>query len=325
VSNLTHLKRKLANLLANHVSSLLPKIANNKEYFQLWEKKGFHITPIHFYEPIPDTRTLKNELWETESELPGINKNTEKQLKLLTQVFTQYKEEYNFPQKQTPTPYEYYYENNFFPQVDADVLYALTRHFKPKKIIEVGSGLSTYIMAKACLLNTEKNDVKTDYTIIDPFPNETVKKGIPGVTNLIQKPVEQVPLDPFLMLGENDILFIDSSHVARIGGDVNYLFLQVLPRINKGVVVHIHDVFLPFEYPKNFVLKYYMFWSEQYLLQAFLSFNSEFEVLWAGYYMQQKHPEECKLVFPSFTERKEKAPGSFWIRRKKKENQETEN
>jgi hypothetical protein len=129
--------------------------------------------------------------------------------------------------------------------------------------------------------------------------------------------VEQVPLESFLHLDENDILFIDSSHVIKIGGDVNYLLLEVLPRLNKGVVVHFHDVFLPEEYPKRFVFERHQFWSEQYLLQAFLSFNYAFEVLWAGYYMYHNYPREFKSVFPSYTEGERHAPGSFWIRRKK--------
>lgn len=134
---------------------------------------------------------------------------------------------------------------------------------------------------------------------------------------LIQKPMEQVPSELFRQLDENDILFIDSSHVVKIGGDVNYAFLEVIPRSKKGVIVHIHDIFLPEEYPKGFVFERRRFWSEQYLLQAFLSFNSAFEILWAGYYMHQNYPRECKSVFPSYIEDKARAPGSFWIRRKK--------
>jgi hypothetical protein len=118
----------------------------------------------------------------------------------------------------------------------------------------VGSGFSTYIAAKACLLNTKKSGVKSEFCVIDPFPNDTIKKGFPGMSALIQKPMEQMPLELFLQLDENDILLIDSSHVVRIGGDVNYEYLEVLPRLKKGVVVHIHDIFLPKEYPKSLVL-----------------------------------------------------------------------
>jgi len=310
------LRRIYENMIAHHVLLVLPKVASNKRFFNLWEKKGFHITPVHFYEPIPDTRTLKDELWESKSELVGIDMKTQEQLKLLTQVFPTFTEEYNFPRKKTTTPHEYYLENGFFPSVDAEVLHAMIRYFQPKRILEIGSGFSTYLAARACLLNTKETGVKTEYYVIDPFPNDTVKKGFPGLSTLIQKPVEQVPLEPFLQLDENDILLIDSSHVVRIGGDVNYEYLEVLPRLKKGVIIHIHDIFLPEEYPKEFILEDRQFWSEQYLLQAFLSFNCAFEVLWASYYMHRNYPRECKSVFPSYKE-EDTGPGSFWVRRKK--------
>jgi len=309
------LKRFIEDMIAQKISLVLPKVASNERFFSLWEKKGFHITPVHFYEPIPDTRTLKKELWESKSELVGIDMKTQEQLKLLTQVIPSFTEEYNFPRNKTATPHEYYLENGFFPSVDAEVLHAMIRYFQPKRIIEIGSGFSTYLAARACLLNKKRSGVETDFLVIDPAPNETVKKGFPGLSTLIQKPVEQVPLEPFLELDENDMLLIDSSHVVRIGGDVNYEYLEVMPRLKKGAIIHIHDIFLPEEYPQEFVLENHRFWSEQYLLQAFLSFNYAFEVLWAGYYMHRNYPKECKSVFPSYKE-EDKGPGSFWIRRK---------
>ena len=168
------LRRTLEDITAYSVSLILPKVAKNRRFFHLWEKKGFHITPIHFYEPIPDTRTLKDELWESESELVGIDMNREEQLRLLTHVFPNFKDEYNFPRKKTAIPYEYYLENSFFSSVDAEVLHAMIRYFQPKKIIEIGSGFSTYLAAKACLLNAKESGVKTEFYVIDPVPNDTV-------------------------------------------------------------------------------------------------------------------------------------------------------
>jgi len=126
---LMSLRRILENLIAYNMSLILPKIALNKRFFDLWEKKGFHITPVHFYEPIPDTRTLKDELWESESELVGIDMKPKEQLKLLTHVFSSFRDEYKFPRKKTGIPYEYYLENGFFPSVDAGVLHAMIRYF----------------------------------------------------------------------------------------------------------------------------------------------------------------------------------------------------
>ena len=122
-------------------------------------------------------------------------------------------------------------------------------------------------------------------------------------------------MDFFLQLQHNDILFIDSTHVIKIGGEVNYLFLEVLPRLNKGVIVHVHDIFLPFEYPKEWVIQRHRFWTEQHLLHAFLICNNCFEVLWAGNYLCTKYPEKLRTLFPSYN-LESISPGSFYIRKK---------
>jgi len=125
--------------------------------------------------------------------------------------------------------------------------------------------------------------------------------------------VQTVPVAQFKQLEANDVLFIDSSHVVKIGSDVNYLFLEVLPRLRPGVIVHIHDIFLPNEYPRAWVLEQCRFWTEQYLLQAFLSFNSDFEIVFANSYMGRRHADMMKATFPN-------SPwwggGSFWMRRR---------
>ena len=240
--------------------------------------------------------------------------NPENQLLLLNEVFPKYAEETVFSKTQNGDPREFYLENGSFGPVDAEVLHALIRHFKPQKIIEIGSGYSTLVSARACILNKQKDGVTTELIAIEPYPNETLKQGIEGLTELIEKPLEQVPLSMFSGLGENDFVFIDSTHVLKIGGDVKYLYLEVLPRLTGGVLVHSHDIFFPAEYPKQWVRENHWFWTEQYMLQAFLAFNSEFEVLWASQYMSRKYPKKVALTFPSFTDGA--YPGSLWIKRK---------
>jgi hypothetical protein len=117
------------------------------------------------------------------------------------------------------------------------------------------------------------------------------------VRSLIEKKVEDIDLEFFSQLHSGEILFVDSSHTVKIGGDVNYLFLEVLPRLKPGVIVHVYDIFLPFEYPRAWVMEEFRFWTEQYLLQAFLSFNSEFEVLMANSYISHRHKENLKAIF----------------------------
>jgi hypothetical protein len=287
-----------------------------KKLFTLWEKLGFHITRNHFYEPIPDTRMLKDDLWEKQSELVGININEESQINLLSVFSSKFKEEYeSFPRSETSIPFQYYVNNSAFSSVDGEIYYCMIRHFKPKKIFEIGAGYSTYLAAHAILKNKEEdNAYECELVAIDPYPNDVLKNGFPGLSKLIPKRVQDIPLSEFKKLLENDILFIDSTHVLKIGSDVQYEYLEILPRLNKGVIVHVHDIFLPSEYPKEWVLKKYIFWNEQYLLQAFLTFNDSFEVLWAGSYMHLKHPDKLEEAFSSY-KRDESWPGSFWMRK----------
>jgi predicted O-methyltransferase YrrM len=308
------LPKILRDLTARLISVALPKVAWDKRYYRQWEKAGFHVTPNHFFFPIPDSEALTDNLWEKESTLVGVNMNDKGQLRLLKEVFPKYEEETIFPKTKTGNPQDFYLNNGSFGAVDAEVLHSVIRHFKPKNVIEIGSGYSTLVSAKACLLNKQKNGVISELIAVEPYPNEMLKQGFPGLTALIQKPLEQVELSLFSGLGENDIVFIDSTHVLKIGGDVKYLYLEVLPRLNSGVIVHSHDIFFPGEYPKQWVTGNHWFWTEQYLLQAFLTFNNEFEVLWASQYMTRRYPKEVALAFPSFTE--ESYPGSLWIKRK---------
>lgn len=287
-----------------------------KKSFPLWEKLGFYIIPNHFYYPIPDTRTLKDDLWEKHSELIGIDMNEEGQINLLSLFSSKFKEEYeSFPRNKTSIPYQYYIDNGSFESVDGEIYYCMIRYFKPKKIFEIGAGYSTYLSAQAILKNKEgDNGYECELIAIEPYPNDVLKAGFPGFSKLISKKVQDIPLSEFKKLRENDILFIDSSHVLKIGSDVQYEYLEILPRLNKGVIVHFHDIFLPAEYPKKWVLEEYRFWNEQYLLQAFLTFNDSFQVLWAGSYMHLRYPDKLEDAFSSY-KRDERWPGSFWVRK----------
>jgi len=287
-----------------------------KRAFPFWEKLGFHITLNDYYQPIPDTRMLKDDLWQIQSELVGININEEGQINLLFLFSSKFKEEYeSFPLDKASLPYQYYVNNGAFESVDGEILYCMVRHFKPKKIFEIGSGNSTYLSAQAIRKNKEEDhDSECELIAIEPYPNDILKVGFPGLSKLMSVKVQDITLFKFQELKENDILFIDSSHVLRIGSDVQYEYLEILPRLNKGVIVHLHDIFLPAEYPKDWVLRDYRFWTEQYLLQTFLAFNESFEILWGGSYMHLKHPDDLEAAFSSY-KRNRRWPGSFWIRK----------
>ena len=284
--------------------------------FELWERLGIHIVPNHFYQPIPDVRYLDDRLWETPSALVGIDIDEQSQTELLSQFYDAYKHEYDlFPTSKTSRSYEYFVNNGNFESVDGEILYCIIRHFKPKRVIEIGSGNSTYLSALAIQINKEEDPKYTcEFTAIEPYPNKVLQDGFPNLSSLIKEPVQSVPLSAFKELDENDILFIDSSHVLKVGSDVQYEYNEILPRLNKGVLIHVHDIFLPFEYPKRWIRQEHRFWTEQYLLQAFLTYNSAFKVVWAGHYMHWKHPELLEKAFGSY--RREKIqPGSFWMKK----------
>ena len=296
--------RLLARILPHFVQPGL-----YQKYFRLWEAAGFHLTPVHFYQPLPDTGSLPEDLWRKSSSLNGLEMNDALQLELLCKVFPQYRSEYEkLPLQQTDCAHEFYLDNPMFAGTDALALYCMVRHFRPRLVIEVGCGFSTRLTAQAALRNG-----RTELIAIEPFPDQVVKTGFPGLTALVPRCVQEAGLDTFRQLSSGDILFLDSSHVVRCGSDVNFLFLEVLPQLRPGVIVHIHDIFLPNEYPREWVKQEFRFWNEQYLLQAFLMFNRDFEVLLANNYLAQHYRPQMQSTFPT-------SPwwggGSFWMRRK---------
>lgn len=298
----------LARFVAKATPRCLKTIRYYREFFQLWQQAGIHITPVHFYQPIPDTRNLPADLWQRPSALAGVEMNDAVQLEFLRTRFPQFRDEYDEFPINSENPDEFCLINGRFDSIDALAAYCMVRHFKPNTIIEVGSGYSSLIMAKAAVENGN-----SPLICIEPFPLDFLKKGFPGLHSLMQKRVEEIEHEFFSQLEAGDILFLDSSHTVKVGGDVTYLFLEILPRLKPGVIVHVHDIFFPFDYPRAWVMDECRFWAEQYLLQAFLAFNSAFEILLCNSYLTHQHQEELKATFsrsPSW------GGGSFWMRRK---------
>lgn len=171
---------------------------------------------------------------------------------------------------------------------------------------------STLVIANACRINREHGH-ETEFHAHDPFaipPNGAV----PGLSSLTAVGAEQIPLSTFEELDENDILFIDSTHVVRIGGDVTFLILEVLPRLRPRMIFHLRDIFLPWHYPRDWVEHNRWYWAEQYLLQAFLAFNTDFEVLVSVYPLVRSYTERFRAAIPNF-DPAVPPPMAFWMRR----------
>jgi predicted O-methyltransferase YrrM len=238
----------------------------------------------------------------------GVDLHLERQREFLDGVIARFANECEFPDAPTELSSQYHYNNGLFEAVDAEIAYSMVRWLRPRCIVEIGSGYSTRVMASALVRNFEKYANDCHFVSIEPNPDAVLSRGFTGLTRVVPKRVQDAELDIPSMLNAGDILFIDSSHVVAVGSDVVYEFLEVLPRLRSGVVVHVHDIFLPADYPRDTVLDGLCFWSEQYLLQAFLSFNRDYEVLWSSSAMQSAYPAELARVFPRWEGSYERMP-----------------
>jgi hypothetical protein len=292
----------------------------DKEAHQIFFEHGFHLLRKHYYLPIPDLDELTEEFWQTQSDLVGLDMNEQYGLELLEQVFPRYLPEFRgaFPLQRGGESSSFFLINGTFMAVDAHVYYCLIREFRPRRIVEIGGGNSTLVAAAACAVNSKQDGAAPELVVVEPYPSPALRDGLPGVTRLIEAKIQSVPMDIFTSLESGDILFIDSTHVLRAGGDVQLEYCEILPRLAPGVLVHIHDISLPKPYPRVYFEQDHYYWNEQYLLQAFLTFNSRFEIIWPGNYMLLKYPERVGQVFPEIGDMRavfpQSEPSSFWIR-----------
>ena len=280
-------------------------------------KKGFLPVPVHFYQPIPDIKDLKKrKTWDHVSEMSGIEIKPKEYLELIKTFSKNYSKECIWPYEKTENPKEFYLNNGCFSFGCAMSLHCMIREYKPKRIIEIGSGNSSKIIRDAIILNEKENSISVKYSIIDPYSSLS-KRDFTDGTEIIKKRVELLDSNYFKSLNNNDILFIDSSHVSKIGSDVNFEILEVLPKLNKGVIIHFHDISLPWEYPMVYSTnsKFRVFWTEAYLLQAFLAFNNYFKILLPMAYTQNILRKDFIKAFPILKRIKDVGSGSFWIKK----------
>jgi hypothetical protein len=283
-------------------------------------KQGSLPLPVHYYSPVPDIEDLRQrEVWSRRSDLPGIDFRPEAQVACLLELGEKYGRECDWPADSTGNPSDFFTENSSFSFGCAAAAHCIVRDRKPKRLIEIGSGKSSLVLSAALGLN-DREGASAEYTVVDPYPSPFLDT-LPGtVPTVLAERVELVNPSIFEELGAGDVLFIDSGHVVRIGGDVNFLLLDILPRLKPGVVVHFHDIDLPYEYPEVYATNpaFRMLWTESYLLQAFLACNSEFEVLLGMKYLMQDRPDVFRRAFPLFDPMRHKSmSGSFWIERRR--------
>lgn len=276
---------------------------------ELLKKIGVYPIKDHFYEPLFKDSRLKKPLNQKRF-LPGIKLREKKQLKFLEKL-TFSDELINLEwDKPKNDNYDFYLGNGVFESGDAEFLYQIIRHFKPNKIIEIGSGFSTRIASKALKVNNVCNNAKHEHICIEPYLHPWLEKI--NIT-LIKNLVEECDLNIFKELNENDLLFIDSSHIIRPQGDVLFEYLEILPSLKKGVIVHIHDILTPRDYPDRWIRQGVKFWNEQYLLEALISDSDKYEVLASLNHLKHEYYPQLKKICPYLT--KDREPGSFYIRK----------
>lgn len=272
----------------------------------------------HFYSPVVDTADAlarKSKIWpDRMPHVSGIDFNDRIHKRVLRKWFPRHLPGYDYPEHaaECSDATQFYTRNTQFSWLDARTLFVFLNEFKPRRMIEVGSGWSSLLTAD---VNHRRLGNSCHFQCIEPYPREFLLNGVPGMSELITGQVQETPAELFTGLNKGDILFIDSSHVCKTDSDINYLFFEILPRLKRGVLIHVHDIFLPYEYPEEWVLEENRSWNEQYVLRALLMYSKAFSVFFGCNYAAEKFPGMVAqaLALPSGTGF---GGGSFWIRKR---------
>ncbi len=283
--------------------------------FRVAERVGVHLTPKHYYTPVPDVRWLRRhaELWEGASALAGVAWDLDDQLERLARISAPYVHEVaglEFYNRVTSDEY-----GPGYGPIESQVLHCFLRAKRPKRIIEIGSGVST-----ACMLHSLP---QVQLTCIEPSPSPVLRRTA-GV-RLLALPCQEVPPTVFDELQDGDLLFIDSSHAVKVGSEVPRIYLEILPRLRPGVLVHIHDIFLPYLYPPDILSWPFWAWQETVLLAALLTNNPKLEMLFCLSALHHTRSSELCRLLPDYRPRAMRGglfadggpghyPSSIWLR-----------
>jgi len=306
-------KLPIIKLFFNKITALENEVSCLREFHDIYNNNS--CWPVgHFYSSIVLIDSIKNKenvIWKEDSSdnIKSIELSKSVQLDLARKLACFYVE--NPFEATKKNGLRYYFENDYYSYTDGIVLYSMLRHFRPKRIIEIGSGFSSSLMLDT---NEYYFNNSIDLTFIEPYTqrlNSLLKKNDKEKVKIIEMNVQEVPLKFFEELNSGDILFVDSSHVVKTGSDVNFIVFEILPILKQGVLIHFHDVFYPFEYPKEWVYEGRN-WNEDYLLRAFLMYNSAFEIVFFSRYLHRFHKE----VFESMPACYKNQGGNLWLKKK---------
>lgn len=291
-------------------------------YFASWrgpnfdkaQALGLHILPVHYYSPIPDIRALN-----IDDATPKFMATSDDQKAAALTSLADLSERFgdalsNIAARPGPTTQAFSLKGAPYAPVEADLLYGYTRRDKPARIVEIGCGHTTLLMAEAIRDAQADGAYAPNYICIEPYRPDYLKTPPAEVSEFLDKPLQALDFALFDSLNAGDLLFIDSSHVVNYDSDTVHELLRILPRLKPGVMVHIHDIFLPYDYPNDWMQTKRFFWAEQYMLAAFLQDNPTYEVAFPLHQLWKEDQTRLKEIMPWIPDGCA-APGAFWLRR----------
>jgi len=302
--------RELTGRLADAVRRKAPGIL-----WHVGQRFGFAVVLRGPFSPVPDVPPADSPVWSRVASLPGVHLDLNAQLAFIESRLTGYVEEFTLDVRERG----FDLWNKLYQAGDAEILYALLRHLKPQRVLEVGSGNSTLVSAAAVSANAREG-ARCELVAVDPHPRTELTESLEGLSRVERADCRELPLERYLDLQAGDVLFVDTTHVVKLGSEVNWLVLEVLPRLAAGVWVHFHDIFIPHQYPR-YIFQTAGFLNEQYLLEALLLGGDwTIELAHAALFLD-RHDAFVQLI-PSLKEEvpgvaglKTWLPSSLWIRR----------
>lgn len=316
------IRRRVAVLMGRLGVFLIKRSGLYSEFFADWrwaifdgaEKLGIHILPAHYYSPVPNSAELS-----FDDQTPVFASASEEVLDTATQSLSYLVEHYKNayaeiaarpPFKVDDPVSEFRFGKAPYSTVEAELLYGLIRSTRPSQIIEIGSGHTTLLIAEAIRAEA---DYAPTFECIEPYRPGYLQELPPEVTAFNDTPLQSIPITRFQELQAGDILFIDSSHVAKYGSDVVYEVTALLPKLKSGVLVHFHDIFLPYEYPTDWLKNAKFFWNEQYMLSALVQDNPRYKIMYPLHQLYRQRRNDIQGLFPLLS-RPEHRPGAYWLK-----------
>ncbi len=283
------------------------------EVYRLFQENGFHLVRNHYYGVLPDTRKFEAGWWQSVPYAAAFDRVRKADVEAVFAKVLGWADELKALPRQAEAGF--FWNNSMYPPLDAIVLYGMLREYKPQRLLEIGSGYSTEIALLAA------RHTGTAIHCVEPYPTEQLLARKDELAGLTRTSLQDAPPHLFAELQAGDLLFIDTTHTVKIGSDVNHLVFNVLPALAPGVLIHIHDIFLPYEYPKRWYDEISIFWNEQYLVLAYLLDNPGIEIVLPTYSLSVDHQESLRQRLKDFdiwglTENLGGASGaSLWLRK----------